>query len=121
MGSESDHDTVSDRIEGKAEKGQAKELQFNSTPPLKEFRDSHDITHRCFYTICSYSNQNVIKSLCLVDGYYFNANSRLPKEMLEFIRKSISEGLEKLEDKEWISHLISLTEKELPMPKPKKK
>ena len=28
---------------------------------------------------------------------------------------------DQLDDKEWLSHLISLTEKELPMPKPKKK
>ena len=28
---------------------------------------------------------------------------------------------DQIEDKEWISELISLTEKELPMPKPKKK
>ncbi len=27
---------------------------------------------------------------------------------------------DQLDDKEWLSHLISLTEKELPMPKPKK-
>ncbi len=28
---------------------------------------------------------------------------------------------DQLEDKEWLSHLISLTEEELPVPKPKKK
>lgn len=35
-------------------------------------------------------------------------------EFVEFV-------VEQIEDREWLSHLIRITEKELPLPKPKKK
>ena len=95
---------------------------------VEQIENIGEISYRkMFGGICLYCNGKVVALVC--DNQLFVKPTKAGKSFIgNVVEAPPYPGAkpaflieDQVEDKEWISHLISLTEKELPMPKAKKK